>query len=89
VFVHPIVGRGAAMTSSVGLECEELQFRTEGTTFRKLGSGRRAVFYAMAGRGSADQTPIEAGEVAFIEGRPGVAVRGDPGFRAIFATAPA
>jgi redox-sensitive bicupin YhaK (pirin superfamily) len=88
VLVRTMVGPRAPMTSAAGLECEELQFRTEGTTFRKLGPGRRAVFYAMSGRGSVDQNAIEAGEVAFIEGMPGVAVHGDGGFSGILATAP-
>jgi redox-sensitive bicupin YhaK (pirin superfamily) len=89
VLVRRIVGPRAAMTSSAGLECQELRFRTEGTTFRQVGPGRRAVFYAMSGRGSVDQKAIEAGEVAFVEGMPGVAVHGDSGFSGILATAPA
>jgi redox-sensitive bicupin YhaK (pirin superfamily) len=88
VHVRPIVGSGAQMASAAGLECHELQFTDEATTFRKIGSDHRAFLYATAGRGSVDQRAIEAGEVAFIEGMPGVAVQGKPGFSAILATAP-
>jgi redox-sensitive bicupin YhaK (pirin superfamily) len=88
VLVRPIVGPRAAMTSAAGLECVEFQFRTEGTTFRKVGAGHRALFYARSGRGAVDQKPLEAGEVAFIEGMPGVAVQGSVGFAGIWATAP-
>jgi hypothetical protein len=88
VLVRSIVGPRAAMVSSAGLESEELSFRTEGTTFRKVGVGRRAVLYAVSGRGSVDQKAIEAGEVAFVEGMPGIAVQGDGGFCGILATAP-
>ncbi|MCI4326606.1 MAG: cupin domain-containing protein [Thermoplasmata archaeon] len=88
VLVRSIVGPRAAMASSAGMECEALEFRTAGTTFRRVGPGRRAVFYAMSGRGSVDQKAIEVGEVAFVEGMPGVAVQGDGGFAGIWATAP-
>jgi redox-sensitive bicupin YhaK (pirin superfamily) len=88
VCVRSIVGPRAPMTSSAGFECQELQFTNGGTTFRKVGSDRRAVFYVMSGRGSVDQRAIEAGEAAFVEGVPGVAVEGRDGFSVIFATAP-
>lgn len=88
VLVRSIVGPSAAMRSSVGMECEELRFPTDGTTFRKVGQGRKAVFYAVSGRGSVDQKPIEAGEVAFIEGMPGIAVHGAGGFWGILTSAP-
>jgi redox-sensitive bicupin YhaK (pirin superfamily) len=88
VLVRSLVGPKAPMTSLAGLECEELRFRTDSTTFRKVGPVRRAVFYAVSGRGSLDQKAIEAGEVAFVEGMPGVAVRGEAGFCGILATAP-
>jgi redox-sensitive bicupin YhaK (pirin superfamily) len=88
VRVRPIVGAQAPMVSSAGLECQELRFSEEGTTFRKVGSERRAVLYAMSGRGRVDQREIEAGEAALIEGMPGVAVQGTEGFCVILATAP-
>ena len=88
VLVRPIVGPRAPMVSSVGLECQELRFPGEGTTFRKIGADRRAVFYAVAGRGSVGPHDIESGEVAFVEGMPGIPVRGDGGFWGILATAP-
>ncbi|MCI4332880.1 MAG: hypothetical protein L3K01_04010 [Thermoplasmata archaeon] len=87
VLVRPIVGPRAPMASSAGLECQELRFQNEGTTFRKIGADRRAVFAAMSGRGSVGPHAIEAGEVAFVEGMPGVAVQGDAGFWGILATA--
>jgi hypothetical protein len=76
------------MVSSAGLECHELQFTDEATTVRRVGSDRRAVLYAMSGRGTVDQKDIEAGEAAFIEGMPGVAVQGGDGFCLILATVP-
>jgi redox-sensitive bicupin YhaK (pirin superfamily) len=88
VIVRRIVGPRAPMGSSSGFECEELRFATEGTTFRKVGSDRRAVFYATSGRGSVDQKDIEVGEAALIEGMSGIAVQGSDGFGGILATAP-
>jgi redox-sensitive bicupin YhaK (pirin superfamily) len=88
VLVRSIVGAEAAMRSAAGLECQELRFRSDSTTFRKVGPNRRAVFYAMSGRGSVDQKGIEAGEVAFVEGMPGVAIQGRSGFVGILATIP-
>jgi redox-sensitive bicupin YhaK (pirin superfamily) len=88
VLVRPIVGPRGPMSSAAGFECEELRFPNDGTTFRKVGLDRRAFFYAMSGRGSVDHKDIEAGEAAFVEGMPGVAVRGSNGFSAIFGAAP-
>jgi len=88
VSVRSLVGPGAPMASLGGLECDELSFSEESTTFRKVGRERRAVVYALSGRGAVDQQPIEAGEAAFVEGVPGTAVRGTPGFRTVLATAP-
>jgi redox-sensitive bicupin YhaK (pirin superfamily) len=88
VRVRPIVGPRAPMVSQAGFEFQELQFPEEGTTFRSVGSSRRAILYALSGRGMVDQRAIEAGEAAFIEGMPGVAVHGGEGFCAFFATAP-
>jgi len=88
VLVRPILGPGAPMASAAGFECQELQFTGEATTFRRLSSNRRAILYAMSGRGAVDQREIEGGEAAFIEGMPGIAVQGRDGFRVILATAP-
>ncbi|MGP8073105.1 MAG: hypothetical protein ACLPZM_08285 [Thermoplasmata archaeon] len=88
VRVRQIVGPRAPMVSPSGLECSQLQFTDEATTFRKVGSDRRAVLYAMSGRGTVDQKDIVAGEAAFIEGMPGLAIQGSDGFCVILATAP-
>jgi len=88
VSVRPILGPGAPMASVAGVECQELQFTGEGTTFRRVGSSRRAILYAMSGRGAVDQREIAGGEAAFIEGMQGVAVQGSDGFCAILATVP-
>ncbi|HTP54909.1 MAG TPA: hypothetical protein VML94_08155 [Thermoplasmata archaeon] len=88
VSVRPIVGRHAPMESRAGLECQELRFPNEGTTFRRLGSERRSILYAMSGRGTVDQKDIEGGEAAFMEGLPGVAIHGGEGFSAILVSAP-
>ncbi|MCI4323024.1 MAG: hypothetical protein L3K03_03230 [Thermoplasmata archaeon] len=88
VIVRPIVGPRAPMSSSTGFECQELQFPNGGATFRKVGLDHRAIFYATSGRGSVDHKAIEAGEAAFVEGMPGVAIEGDDGFSVLLATAP-
>jgi redox-sensitive bicupin YhaK (pirin superfamily) len=88
VHIRPVVGPRAPMASSAGLECHVLKFTDEGTTFRSVGTDRRAVLYAISGRGSVDHRDIEAGQAALIEGMPAVAVQGDSGFCAILATAP-
>jgi redox-sensitive bicupin YhaK (pirin superfamily) len=88
VQVRPILGPGAPMTSVSGLACQELQFTGEGTTFRQVGANRRAVVYALSGRGAVDRKEMEGGEAALIEGMQGVAVEGHGGFCVIVATAP-
>ena len=89
VLVRSLVGPKGPMTSSGGFACQELTFENEGTTFRKVGADHRAVLYAMSGRGLVDHKPIETGEVAFIEGLPGVSLQGEAGFWGFLATAPA
>ncbi len=88
VRVVRLVGPEAPMRSSAGLECADLLFVQESTTFATLGGGRRAIVYALAGHGSVDQRDLSSGEAALAEGLPAVAIRGAPGFRAILATAP-
>jgi redox-sensitive bicupin YhaK (pirin superfamily) len=89
VGVRTIMGPGAPMASAAGIECQERLFTAEGTTFRRLGPNRRAIVYALSGRGTVNQREIEGGEAAFIEGLQGIAVQGGDGFRALLTTAPA
>lgn len=86
--IRPLVGPRGPMTSVMGLECEEIIFSVESTTFRKVGPGRRAIVYVTSGRGTVDERNVETGEAALIEGLPGMAIQGAEGFRCIFATAP-
>jgi redox-sensitive bicupin YhaK (pirin superfamily) len=88
VRIRPLVGPRATMRSVAGLECEEMVFVQESTTFPRVGEDRRAILYALAGEGSVDQQTVSAGEAALIEGQTAVGVRGARGFRAIFASAP-
>jgi redox-sensitive bicupin YhaK (pirin superfamily) len=88
VRVSLLVGPRAPMTSSSGLECQEMVFAEPSTTFLRVGRTRRALLYTLAGEGAVDQRELSAGAGALVEGVPGVAVQGRPGFRAIFASAP-
>ncbi len=88
VAVRKLVGPRGPMQSGSGLVCETLTFEQESTTFRRVGAGSRALLYASGGDGSVDEQPLSPGETALIEGVPGVSVRGRPGFRAIWASAP-
>ncbi len=88
VRVRKLVGPRGPMRSGAGLICEALTFPDASTTFRRVGAGSRALLYVSAGAGAVDEQPIAAGESAFLEGVPGVSVRGTPGFQAVWATAP-
>jgi redox-sensitive bicupin YhaK (pirin superfamily) len=88
VEVRPLIGGSAPMTSAAGVECQELIFTHDSATIPRIGTHRRAVVYALAGRGSVDQQTLVGGEAALIQGLAGVAIHGSLGFRAILATAP-
>ncbi len=88
VQVRHLVGPRDPLQSAVGLQCESMTFVEESTTFRKVGPTARAILYAWAGEGAVDEHPVSAGESVLIEGVPGVSVRGGPGFRGIWASAP-
>jgi redox-sensitive bicupin YhaK (pirin superfamily) len=83
-----IVGLGSAVTSTVGLECEALEFGQDGTAFRKVGHARLGIAYVVSGRGRIDNQEIEAGEAAAVEEASGVAISGRPGFQVVLTTAP-
>lgn len=87
--VRNLVGGGGPMASVAGLEVSEIAFVVPSTTFRRVGHGRRALVYALAGHGAVDERPVDSGEAALIEGVEGISVGGDTGFRVIVATAPA
>lgn len=88
VEVRRLTGPSGPMRAVSGLECEVMAFSRRGTTFRRVGSGHRAVVYALAGQGAVDERAIETGETAFVEDLPGVSVGGAAGFQAVFASAP-
>ena len=86
---HRLLGAGAKFSSKAGVECSEIEFVAGGTTFRRIGRERRAIVYAVRGRGSVDGTPVEEGEAALVEGVSGISVHGSQGFRALLTIAPA
>ncbi len=86
--VRPLVGPGAPMTSGASLECREVTYIEETTTFHHVGHERRALVYALTGRGTVGGRAIEGGEGALVEGTAGVAILGKEGLRLIFASAP-
>ena len=83
-----LVGPASAIRSAIGLEAYEVAFRSEGTSFRKIGHGFNSVVYAFSGAGSLDGHPIELGEAAIVEDAAGVALHGRPGFRTVLIKVP-
>jgi redox-sensitive bicupin YhaK (pirin superfamily) len=86
--VRRLVGPGATIKSAVGLEAESVEFRTSGASFRKVGHDRVAVCYALSGRGTVDNDPLDGGEAALVEDAAGIALQGQPGFRFVLVSAP-
>jgi redox-sensitive bicupin YhaK (pirin superfamily) len=86
--VRHLVGPGTSLTSSVGFEGEAIEFRSTGTTFRKVGHDRVAVCYALSGSGTVDNELLDGGEAALIEQSAGIALQGQPGFRVVLVRAP-
>ena len=87
-FVRPLVGPGTDMKSYAGLECREIRFVEQSTTFQRIGHGRRGLVYVLAGRGSVEGYDVEAGDGALAEGVAGIAIRSLEGLRVIAASAP-
>ena len=85
---HRLLGAGAKFSSQAGVECSEIEFVANGTTFRRVGRGRRAIVYAVRGRGSVDGSALEEGEAALVDGVSGISVHGSRGFRALLVSAP-
>ena len=65
-----------------------MEYRSEGTSFHRVGHDRLAVVYVLQGRGRVDQSEIEGGEMALVEGAAGVALHGQRGFHVVFVSAP-
>jgi len=86
--VRHVVGPGTGLNSAVGLECEAVEFKTGGTSFRRVGHDRVAVCYNLLGEGSVDNRVLEVGEAAIVENAGGVALQGEPGFHIALVSAP-
>jgi redox-sensitive bicupin YhaK (pirin superfamily) len=86
--VTALVGSRARVPSESGLECSDIVFAAEGTSFVEVGHGRRGIVYVVSGEGRIDDAELEVGEAALVEEIGGVALHGLVGFRVIFATAP-
>lgn len=86
--VRRVVGLGTGLISAAGLECEAVEFQTNGTSFRRVGHDRVAVCYNLFGGGSVDNRTLEVGEAALVENAGGVALQGEPGFHIVLVSAP-
>jgi len=86
--LRDLVGPGSTLVARSGLVAREVQFAQGGTTFQRMGHGRRGFAYSLAGRGAVDSQPVQVGEGVLIEGASGVAIHGQPGFRIVIGSAP-
>ena len=86
--VRRVVGLGTGLISAAGLECEAVEFQTNGTSFRRVGHNRVAVCYNLFGGGSVDNRTLEVGEAALVENPGGLALQGEPGFHIVLVSAP-
>jgi quercetin 2,3-dioxygenase len=86
--VRPLVGPGSSLPSAAGLEATIIEYGSDGTSFHRVGHDRVAIFYALRGRGRIDDSVLDGGEGALVEGAAGVALHGQPGFHVVFVSAP-
>ena len=86
--VRHLVGPGSSITSTIGFECEEIEFLNAGTAFRRVGHDRVAVGYVISGRGQIDGAGVETGEAALAADAAGVGIQGRAGLKLMFASAP-
>ena len=87
--VTPLLGPGTSFRSALGVEAAALHFREDGTAFPRIGPHHRSLFYALGGRGTVDNVPLQVGEAALIERAAAVSLSGAAGFVVVQATAPA
>jgi redox-sensitive bicupin YhaK (pirin superfamily) len=87
--VRELVGPGSGVSARSELTVREIQFAAGGTTFQRIGHGRRGIVYALSGRGSVDSQPIEGGEGVLAEGVAGIAIHGNVGLRVVVVSVPA
>jgi len=85
---RPLVGPGSPMQSATGLHASVVSFVEEGTSFRKVGHAANAVAYVLSGQGRVDNSPVEMGEAAIVEGSAGIALTGTRGFRVALVKVP-
>jgi redox-sensitive bicupin YhaK (pirin superfamily) len=85
---RPIVGPLARAEGSSGLECTDIEFARQATSFIRLGRDRRAVAYVLNGSGMIDDVPLKSGSGALLENMSAVAIGGGPGYRIVFASVP-
>jgi redox-sensitive bicupin YhaK (pirin superfamily) len=86
--VHHLVGPGSGLASRVGLECESIEFASDGVAYRRIGHDRLGVCYALTGRGMVSNESLDTGEAALAEDVAGVAIEGRAGLGVVFLTAP-
>jgi redox-sensitive bicupin YhaK (pirin superfamily) len=85
---RPVVGPRARAEAFTGLECADIEFAKEGTSFLRIGRSRKGIAYALAGTGAIGEDRLEPGQGVLVERASGLAVRGTPGFRLLLATVP-
>ena len=85
---RPVVGTRARASAFTGLECTDIEFAKEGTSFLRIGRARKGIAYALRGTGSIGDDRLEPGQGVLVERASGLAVRGTPGFRLLLTTVP-
>jgi quercetin 2,3-dioxygenase len=85
---RPLVGVGGSVTSTVGLECADIEFREDGRCTCPIGPGRRAVAYVFEGSGVVNEQVLALGAGALLDNVTNLSIQAASGTRLLVSSVP-
>lgn len=83
-----LVGAGSPLTSTVGLECKDLEFANPGRCVCSIPPGRRAVAYVFEGHGKVTGQDLPASTGVLLDNIETISIDAEKGSRLLLASVP-